>query len=433
MAHTTTTSYVDDKPISALQLIVFAICFLINMLDGMDVLIISYAAPSLADDWAIAPTALGAVFSAGLVGMAIGAMGLAPIADRIGRRALVLICILILGSGVYLTQFAQSIGTLIGLRVFSGLAIGAMLASVATMAAEYSPDRSRNLIVGSVMSGFPIGATLAGFVAGSVIPAYGWQTMFGAAGLATLSIFPIVYFLLPESLDFLQRIRPANALQKINAILGKMNAATLERLPEQAEVVASQSVRSLFTDRRSASTAMLWVAFFLSFATLYFLTSWIPKLATNTGLPLNLAIYAGAVFNLGAVFGIVSQGFFSRYLGLRKIISIYMVATAVLMASFSLFSSSWLVLPLIGLIGFALQGGFVGLYTVATRLYPTEIRSTGVGWGIGLGRAGAIISPIIGGVLIGAGLSLGTNFLIFAVPIFLAGIATINIRSDRVS
>jgi MFS family permease len=171
----------------------------------------------------------------------------------------------------------------------------------------------------------------------------------------------------------------------------------------------------------------------MNFTALYFLISWIPKLASSIGLALNLAIYAGAVFNLGAVFGIALSGYLSQKLGLRRTISSFLFLTAVVMMLFGLAQGSATILPLFGLIGFLIQGGFVGLYVVATRLYPTEIRTTGVGWAIGAGRTGAIAGPLVGGVLVGYGLSIGANFRWFAISLILAGIFTLLIKSSRVN
>ena len=422
---------IDDGRITLLQYQVYAICFLLNALDGVDVLVISYAAPALGKEWAIAPQALGVVFSSGLVGMAAGAMFLAPIADRIGRRAMIIICVVLMGSTVLITAYAGSVNQLIPLRFASGLGIGALLASAATMSAEYAPARVRNLIVVVILSGYTVGATLAGLVAATVIPEFGWRAMFVVAGTATLVSLPLLWWFLPESLDYLLRVRPNGALSGVNAILARMKLGSLGELPERPEEVESSGVSSLFHARRARSTTLLWLAFFASFATLYFLLSWIPKLAANTGLAMNLAIYAGTVFNLGACFGIVTQGYLSLKFGLGRSIAAFMFVAAVLMSAFGLTSSSWAVLGMIGLIGFTVQGGFVGLYAIATRLYPTEIRSTGVGWAIGAGRSGAIIGPIVGGMLIAAGLTMSSNFIIFAIPMVVAGILTLMVRSPN--
>jgi benzoate transport len=426
-------SLIDRSRISPMQMAVFGICFFIMALDGMDVLVVSYAAPSLAAEWLIAPGTLGVVFSAGLLGMTVGAIFIAPYADRIGRRAITLLSFLLTGFGPLATAVVPSVESLIVLRFITGLGIGAILASVATMAAEFAPDRQRNLILVSILAGYPIGATIFGVIAADVIPAFGWRALFALAGIASLAAFPLVWVLLPESLTFLIRVRPAGALEKVNRIINRMGHAHLNELPPAPIEVATRSVKGLFSAGLSRSTIFLWLAFFMNFAALYFLASWIPKLASSAGLALNLAIYAGAVFNLGAVFGIALSGYLSQKFGLRRVITSFLLLTAAVMVLFGFAKGTSIILPLFGLIGFFIEGGFVGLYAVAVRLYPTELRTTGVGWAIGAGRTGAIAGPFVGGLLVAYGLSIGANFRLFAVTLILAGIFTLLIKSDRVS
>ncbi len=424
---------IDSRPMTGLQYTVIILCFLLNVVDGMDVLVISYAARTLATEWAISPEALGVVFSAGLFGMTAGALFLAPIADYLGRRTLILFCLVVMSAGILLTAYAQNITQLTALRFATGLGIGAMLASAATMTAEYAPDRRKNFLVSAVLAGYPVGATLSGVVAASIIPEFGWRTMFTVAGFATALAFPLVYLFLPESLNFLVKVRPANALEKANRILRSMGCSELSELPIAVAAAVRSKVSSLFAAGKNAPTLWLWLAFFMSFATLYFLLSWIPLLAASTELSPRLAIYAGAVFNLGAIFGILLQGYSSQVLGLRRAIGAFLVGAAGLMAVFGLVSGSVAVLALFGLIGFAVQGGFTGLYSVAARLYPTEVRTTGVGWAIGAGRTGAIIGPVLGGIFIGLGLSMSANFMIFAVPLVVAAVATALIRTAEIN
>lgn len=369
------------------------ICFLMNMLDGMDVMVVSYAAPNISKNWSISPQSLGGIFSVGLLGMTIGAMFLAPQADKIGRKMMIIICNILMSISVFCTSWADSIEILAVLRVISGIGIGGMLASTATLTAEYAPKASKDFWVSFVMAGYPIGAVLSGLAAAHIIPQYGWQSMFKIAGTVSIITLPIVYFFLKESTEYLQ----------------------------ESVKIHKTSMAVLITEKYQKSTIRLWIAIFMAFATLYFLTTWIPKLASATGLSLELSIYAGTVFNLGAFCGIISQGYFSSRFGLTKTISAYLIFTTILMLIFGFFHGSILVLILFGLIGFGIQGGFVGMYSLAARLYPTEIRATGVGGAVGVGRIGAIFGPLLGGILIGAGLSMTINFMIFAVPTIIAG------------
>jgi MFS transporter, AAHS family, 4-hydroxybenzoate transporter len=425
--------HIDNNKMTGPQYATVFICLLMNMLDGMDVMVISYTAPAIVKAWSITPEALGIVFSAGLLGMTIGAMFLAPRADIIGRKRMILLSAVLMGLSIFSTAFVQSIEQLMVIRLISGIGIGAMLASTATLTAEYTPNKTKDFWVSFVISGYPIGAVLSGLVAAKVIPQLGWQTMFQLAGFATTIAVPLIFFFLSESVDFYLKAQPKNALLNVNAILSKMGINTLSALPIHNDEKAEVSFKSMLTEEFKIPTFQLWGALFMAFATLYFLTNWIPKLASNAGLSMELAIYAGTVFNMGAFVGIVVQGYFSSIYGLKKTIGIFLLMTAVLMSIFGLFSGSSLLLVVFGLIGFGIQGGFVGLYAVAARMYPTEFRTTGVGWAIGSGRLGGIIGPMLGGILIGMGLTMTTNFLIFAIPTALAGVITMYLSSKRIS
>jgi MFS family permease len=196
---------------------------------------------------------------------------------------------------------------------------------------------------------------------------------------------------------------------------------------------SSHTVKDLLHEEHRSSTLRLWVTIFLAFATLYFLTTWIPKLASVAGLSEKLAIYAGTVFNLGAFVGIVLQGYLSSKFGLQKTIAAFLFLTSLLMLIFGLFIGTNMVLVIFGLIGFGIQGGFVGLYSLAAKLYPTQIRATGIGGAVGVGRIGAIIGPLLGGILIGIGLTMSSNFIIFAVPTLLGGVVVLLIKPSIAS
>jgi MFS family permease len=388
---------------STKQYIAVFICFLMNMLDGMDVLIISYAAPAIAKAWSISPANLGIVFSSGLVGMTVGAIFLAPFADRIGRKSTMLIAGLLMATCIYSTSFATDINVLMIFRFISGLGIGAMMATTAALTAENSPTSTRNFWVSTVVAGYPVGAVLSGLVAATVIKTSGWEHLFELAGYATFLSLPLVGLFINES------FAPS----------------------KQGDT--KPSVKILVQEPYRISTFQLWTALFLAFATLYFMLNWIPKLATNAGLSLSAAIYAGTVFNLGAIVGIPMQGYCSSRFGLKKTIGTILIFTALTMLSFGFFVNSPYVLVIFFLMGFGVQGGFVGLYAVAASMYPTYIRTTGVGWAIGAGRLGGIIGPILGGLLVAWGLDMTQSFWVFAIPSALAGLMTFRISSKDIS
>ena len=424
---------IDQKSMTRLQYATILVCFLMNIIDGVDVLVISYCASAIAKSWSLSPEALGAVFSSGLAGMTVGALLLAPFADKMGRKKMILLSAVLVGVSVFLTAYTTNLNQLILLRFLSGIGIGSILASTAALTAEFTPNKSKDFWVSMVLAGYPVGAVIAGLVAALVIPSSGWQMMFKLAGVASIVTIPLIYFFMSESIDFYLKKQPRLALQKANRILDKMQLPSLNELPERQPKLAAIPVQKLISKEYKRATFQIWTALFFAFGCLYFLISWIPKLAENTGLSMELAIYAGTVFNVGAFFGIILQGYCSSKIGLKKTIAIFMVVTAILMGIFKLFIGSDWILLVFAFIGFTLQGGFVGLYAVAARMYPTEFRTTGVGWAIGAGRLGGVIGPALGGIFVGMGLSMATNFMLFAIPALLAGVVTYFISSKDFS
>lgn len=425
---------IDAQPMRASQWLVIGVCFLLNMLDGMDVLVMSYAAPLIMSEWSVEPSRFGLVFSAALVGMALGAIFLSPRADVIGRRRMVLLGTIWIAAGMLLTAQAQSLHSLMLLRGFTGLGIGAMLATLTSVAAEYASAERRNLVVGLVLSGYPVGATAAGFLVAPILGELGWRWLFMAAGSISALMIPVIFILMPESLAFILRRQPPGALHQVNYLLGQRRLEPLVRLPEiPPERRLATSVRTLFDKTHRTDTLWLWTAFFLSFLSMYFLLSWVPKLVVNAGLGLDRAIYAGALFNLGAFFGITGLGHFSNRFGLRRLIILFFILTALLLLTFGWMNVGVEVMLVeTFLLGLFMQGGFVGLYAVAARLYAVDIRTTGVGWAIGAGRTGAIVGPYVGGLTISMGWGMTANFVVFALPCLLAAAATACLRSREI-
>jgi len=421
---------IDNNPVKKLQITVIGICCMLNILDGFDVLAIAFAAPPIADEWAIAPAALGLVFSAGLVGMALGAMFIAPLADRIGRRAMILICIVAISVMMAVTGLSGSVPQLIAARALTGLGIGGMLASLTSMVAEYSPDRQRNLTIGLLQAGYPVGGTLGGLIAAWLLPDFGWRALFfGGAVLGALMI-PIVALWLPESLVFLAQKQPPKALDGINRILHGLEHAPLDALPPAPATETSGGVMALLTTARRNNTLRLWLAFLLNSLTVYFIFSWVPKIVVDAGLPLEQGILAGLMVNAGAVIGIPTLGYLSGTRGLRPLILTFLLLGTGCVGLYGFVGQSVpLLLSVCFLIGFFVMGGFIGLYAVAARIYPTELRTTGIGWTIGVGRIGAIMGPYLGGIMIALQWSTATNFVFFALPLLVAGFAAYSIRA----
>ena len=421
---------IDSGSVAGTQFLVIGIALLLNMLDGFDITAMAFTAHSIGEQLQITPDYLGIVFSVTLAGMMIGAMFVAPVSDVIGRRNMILLCVTAIGTGMYVTGHADTLWQLVVLRLITGLGVGGMLASLATITAEFAPAKYRSLAVVSVTAGYPLGATLGGFLVAPLIPEYGWQAVFFAGGAATLAMVVVIYLLLPESLQFLAARRPANALQKINVVLRRLGHQPLDTLPviDPSNHGDKAHVLSLLTRNRRGTTLMLWTTFFFCFISLYFLMSWVPKLVVVSGLSESEGVYASVALNGGGVVGILTLGWLSSRIGLSRLIGIFLSASAVVMIVFAVAEGADHLLVYLPVIGFMMQGGFTGLYAVAAKIYPTEVRSTGVGWAIGLGRFGAVAGPYIGGLLIANEVSMANNFMIFALPLFVAGALAYQLR-----
>ncbi|NHN36381.1 MFS transporter [Pseudomaricurvus alcaniphilus] len=421
---------IDHGPVVPTQILVVVIALLLNMLDGFDVTAMAFTAHSIGEQLGISPDQLGIVFSVALAGMMIGAMFIAPISDVIGRRNMILICVTAIGTSMYVTGYAVSLWQLVVLRLITGLGVGGMLASLAAITAEYTPEKYRSLAVVSVTAGYPLGAMLGGFIAAPLIPAFGWESVFFAGGAATLAMVIAVYFLMPESLQYLATKQPANALHNFNAVLKRLGRTPIAALPaiDPRKHGDKANVLSLLTEARRGKTINLWLTFFFCFICLYFLMSWIPKLVVNAGLSETQGVYAAVAFNGGAVVGIVCLGYMATRIGLSALIGTFLSTSALGMIIFAFADGVDNLILYLLVIGFLLQGGFTGLYAVAAKIYPTELRSTGVGWAIGLGRFGAVVGPYIGGIMIASDVSMEINFVVFAVPLFIAGCLAYRLR-----
>jgi benzoate transport len=427
---------IDQGRFGARQLLVVTLCLFFNMLDGFDITAMAVVAADVQTELGLSADRLGWIFSFALAGMMAGAMLLAPLSDIVGRRTLIIASVVLVGVSILLTANATTLAEFTLLRFVSGLGAGAMLACQATLAAEYSPEKYRAAAVAVVTSGYPLGAMLTSVVAGYVMPDYGWRGMFWFGGSLTVAMAVVAFLLIPESIKYLFERRPRNALARINAILRKVGEAPIEAMPAVAARGAAKrgvvaNMASLLSSEHRTGTLILWSAFFLCFSTLYFLMSWIPVLVTDAGYEQTDGRRAFFLFNLGGVIGIYLISFLSTRFRLTNLVFALSASSAVAMVVFAYASAELdVLLGLILLIGILQQGGFTGLYSTAAKLYPTAIRSTGIGWAIGLGRSGAVAGPAVAGYLIAAGFDMSANFIFFAVPMAFGGFIAFLLHID---
>jgi benzoate transport len=398
------------------------------MLDGADLLIMSFIAPVLSIDWSVSPERLGVLFSASLLGMAIGCLFVAPFADKCGRRMMILAALTATAAAMLLSASSSNVAELMVARLFVGIGVGTIGVTMTTMAAEYAPRHHSSFAVGFVQAGWPFGSIITAFAAAKILPLHGWKSMLMGIGLISSALLVLVLFLLPESPSFLLLRRPTNAHNRINVIRRRLRLDALDELPPVEQQSGGIQVSALFGGGRMISSVLLWSAVTLGYFDLYFVISWIPKLVAQTGLPLAQAIYAGATYNLGAFIGTAAIGWIAIRYPLNRVIASYLSLAAVAMLIFGgiiLPVAMTLVMAL--LIGVTVQGGFNGFWALAAKLYPAEMRNTGVGWALGVGRIGAVLGPIVGGLMVGAHVPLAAIFAAFAVPLIAAAAMTLRI------
>jgi MFS family permease len=323
---------------------------------------------------------------------------------------------------------------MVAARGATGIGIGTILASLTVITAEYSSDKHRNLAISFLHAGYPVGAVLGGLIAVVLIGAFGWRSVFVFGGAASALMIPIVLWYLPESLGYLIKKQPRDALRDFNSIMARMGRPALDALPAPKPKVqgAKISVAALFSREYLAPTLALWFAFFLCMVALYFLLSWTPTVLVDAGLSADLGRLAGVLMNVGGAIAMVVLGWLSVHIGLKRVIQIYLALSAVMIMIFAAAPLPTFLLMVFAALTGLEMAGLVGLYSVAARLYPTEIRSTGVGWAIGIGRWGAFLAPLAAGWMIAGGFERWAYFLALAAgPAALAAvvISLIQLRS----
>ncbi|HKO89550.1 MAG TPA: MFS transporter, partial [Polyangiaceae bacterium] len=270
---------INDRSMTGFQVAAVAICVLLNVLDGFDVLVVAFTASEVSREWELNATQMGALLSAGLVGMSVGSIVVAPLADVWGRRAVVLASLGLVTLGMLASALSRSMLELAALRVVTGIGIGGMLASLTVITSEYSSNRRRNLCVSLVATGYPIGAVLGGSLAAILIARQGWRAVYACGGLVSLALIPIVLTRLPESLDFLLARRGPESLARINRLLRALGHAELGELPASPRASAPRAApRQLFEAPLGVLTLLIWTAFFAHMLCFYFVVSWTPKL-----------------------------------------------------------------------------------------------------------------------------------------------------------
>ncbi len=410
------TRLIDESPLSGFQIGIIVCCALVSALDGIDTQSIGVAAPFIAEGLGIKLADFGPVFSAALLGATIGAATFGPLADRLGRRTLLVFATTIFGIFTILTALADSVPMLYALRFLAGLGLGGATPCFIALTSEYAPARLRATLVTVMWSAFPLGAMLGGFLNQYLLGALGWRAIFYIGGVAPLVLAGVLMWYLPESIKFLLLQRnDSKAVAAIVARLGAVVSAASSFVVEEKRLTGV-SIGHLFTQGRALGTLLLWVPFFMGFGILTVAVLWTPSLLRLNGIsPANTA-FVVAFNGLGGFLGQSSAGWLIKRFGILPILfpAFILGAGATVGLGYGA-ASVVLAATFIGLIGLFMGFGTGGAIALAATIYPTSIRSTGVGWGMAMGRFGQIVGPLLTGILLGHGWAAGPIMVVIGI------------------
>ena len=432
---------IDSRKMTTIQWLIVALCVLLNGLDGYDVAAMSFTAKRVQDEFALSGSALGVVISATLIGMAFGSLLMGYLADRIGRRPTMLISVALSTIGMYLAAVAPSSLVLGVCRVLTGIGVGGILACVTVITSEYSSKRWRGLAIGIYTAGYGVGATVGGLVAVGLQTNYGWRAVFLVGAILSTVGLALLFFLMPESVDFLTHKRPSNMQTRLEVIARRLGlpaeaavASANEANAKHAEAgrPAGSGIGQLFAPALRRSTLLLWAAFFCAIFGFYFVNGWTPRLLVNSGMTADQGVTVGIALAAGGAIGSVLYGLFAARFAKEKLLLTFLLLSAAMVVVFVLVGGNLVVAFLLGgLVGLLVNGCVAGLYTVTPSLYGPSVRATGVGMALGVGRAGAILAPILAGILVDAGWSNVQLYLTVAAMMLLAAIAVALIKPQR--
>lgn len=425
---------IEVSRMQPLQYAVIAVCVLLNMLDGFDVLALAFSAPHISDEWALTGSQLGILLSSALFGMAIGSILVSQVADIIGRRRTIVVCALVVAAGMGLSALATGFTMLLAVRIVTGLAIGTLQACLNVMVAEYSSAKHRSTAISVYTAGQPIGGTVGGIIAGVLLAQFDWRAVFAFGAVATLLVALLAAAVLPESIDYLVTRRPNNALARTNDILARLRQPVLSELPPSPQSTTATPGRwkGIATGPNLGTTVLLGFSFFVLMAGFYFANSWTPKLITRSGFTAADGVQAGVLFSAGGIIGALVFGPLAVRLGVRRTLTGLFVSAG---AAFALYATSvgsltsaYIAAALLGLTTSAVMAG---MFSIGPMYYASSVRATAVGLIIGIGRVGAIVSPIVVGGLVDRDWAPESLYYLFIIPMIAGAVAIFAMRTRR--
>ncbi len=435
-ATTDVQAFIDAQRFSRFHVGLFVLCFLIIALDGLDTGAMGYLAPSLIQDWGVSRAALGPALSAALVGIGVGAMAVSPLADRIGRKRVLIGAVLVFGLFTLGAAFATSPEMLTVMRFITGIGLGAAVPNTVTLMAEYAPTRIRGTVVNAMLVGFALGNAAGGLAAAWLIPHFGWRAVLLVGGILPVLLTLLLVAKLPESVkflvvsgqggqravDILRRIAPAARLGNVTLTCENVPAAGRARSP----------IAELFDRRHALGTASLWLCYFMCMMILYLVNNWLPTLFTVSGLSLHDSTITATLFHIGGGAGILLAGLLTdRFRPTRVVAAYFGLAAGIVLVIGHYMSQGGALTALIVVMGVTVSGAAASMSPLAAHYYPTSSRVTGVAWMLGIGRLGGVAGTLGGAMLLGIGWNFGAIFSVLALPAAISAVCLLVLDAAR--
>ncbi|MQQ99628.1 MFS transporter [Glaciimonas soli] len=419
-------NFIDEKSFSGYQILIFIFCFLIVAADGLDTVILGPLVPALMHDWGVTRMELAPVFTAALIGLAIGSMGGGILADKFGRRKVLIVSVFMFSIFSLASAFAGGVVEMTLLRFLTGIGLGAAMSNAVTLMSEYTPQRIRSRIVNTVFMGFVVGAWAGGYLAAWLVPHFGWHSLFYVGGLVPLAL-SFAMFLLPESPRFMvvqnwPQKKIARVLNKISPNSVTVNDKFTIVLPPQVDGKSALSV--IFSEKYLFGTICLWITLFMGMVIFYFVTSWMPVIVKDAGFTLADGAKIMALYPLGGLIGGIVVGYFMDKFNPHKAIAASYLLGAIFIGAIGFgFHDLTVLSSLVFVAGMFMSSAQGSMPTLAAAFYPTVGRATGVSWMLGISRLGSILGAAGGSLVLGLGLSLNVVFILLAIPGVIAAIA----------
>lgn len=412
-------NFIDQNPLSWVQKRIMWLCFLIVAIDGFDTAAVGFIAPALKAEWSLQATGLAPLFGAGLFGLMAGALIFGPLADKWGRKTILVGSVIVFGVASVIAATATDMNSLIVWRFITGLGLGGAMPNAITLTSEYSPTRRRSNLVTLMFCGFTIGSALGGILSAQLLPSIGWRGILLIGGIAPLVTIPLLLVFLPESLRFL--VLKNKAKDKIDKIVRSIapHIAVIPHLVPTQNETNKAGIRDLFSRQYALGTFLIWCTFFMSLLIIYLISSWMPTMLTNHGFDLKNASWVTSVFQIGGTIGAIVIGYLMDKTDSTKVLSIaYLLGAAFLVCLGFGIQNAMMPLLLLGMfgVGVGISGSQVGVNAFSSSFYPTHCRATGVSWANAVGRSGSVVGSIIGGWLMSLSLSTFEILSLLAVP-----------------